>query len=219
MHKRLIAGALIALIFSYCSLFVPSSSKLYKRSLKKHPQYDAVIVPGVPFYAPQWDKPMLMRVIWSVHLYKRGLTKNIIMSGAAVYSPYVEAQIMKQYAVALGVPADHVFVEDKALHSTENVWYGFLLAKKLGFKTVAICSDPFQTRLLHRFAKKRTKGVEFLPTLFDTLRTLSHDTPVIEYEHLKLDTTTFIPLPQRESKWKRLRGTWGKNINYKDTVY
>ena len=141
------------------------------------------------------------------------------MSGAAVYSPYVEAEIMKQYAVALGVPADHVFVEGKAEHSTENVWYGFLLAKKLGFKTIALCSDPFQTRLLHRFGKRRTKGLEYLPTLFDTLRTLSHDTPEIDYKQLRLDTLTFKPLPSRESKWKRLRGTWGKNINYKDTVY
>ena len=69
---------------------------MYKRSLKKHPQYDAVIVPGVPFNEPSWDKPMLMRVVWAVHLYKRGITKNIIMSGSAVYTPYVEAKIMKQ---------------------------------------------------------------------------------------------------------------------------
>jgi uncharacterized SAM-binding protein YcdF (DUF218 family) len=216
MHKRLITGVLIAFIFSNCSLFVPSSGKLYKRALKKHPQYDAVIVPGVPFYPPDWDKPMLMRVVWAVHLYKRGITKNIIMSGSAVYTPYVEAKIMKQYAMVLGVPEDHIFVEDKAEHSTENVWYGFKLAKKLGFEKVALCSDPFQTRLLHRFGKKRTKGLEFLPTLFDTLKTLSHATPVIEYKHLKLDTATFIPLPQRESKWKRLKGTWGKSIDYKD---
>ncbi len=215
MHKKLIFGLLIAFIFSHCSLFVPSSRKLYKRALKKHPQYDAVIVPGVPFYEPEWDKPMLMRVVWAVHLYKRGLTKNIIMSGSAVYTPYVEAAIMKQYAIALGVPPEHIFVEGKAEHSTENIWYGFKMAKKLGFETVALCSDPFQTRLLHRFGRKRTKGLEFLPTLFDTLRTLSHATPVIEYKHLRLDTTSFIALPKRESKWKRLRGTWGKHIDYK----
>lgn len=215
MHKKLIILLISLICFSDCSLFVPSTRKLNKRSLKKYPQYDAVIVPGVPFNEPEWDKPMLMRVVWAVHLYKRGFTKNIIMSGGAVYTPYVEAKIMKQYAIALGVPEDHVFVEDKAEHSTENVWYGFKLAKKLGFENVALCSDPFQTRLLHRFAKKRVKGLEFLPTILDTLRTLSHATPVIEYKHLKLDST-FIPLPQRESKWRRLKGTQGRNINYKD---
>lgn len=216
MHKKLIAGSvLVILLFSYCSLFTPSATKMYKRSLKKHAQYDAVIVPGVPFNEPEWDRVMLMRVVWSVHLFKKGVTKNIIMSGAAVYTPYVEARIMKQYAIALGVPEQNIFVEDRAEHSTENVWYGFKLGQKQGFVNMALASDKFQTRLLYRFGRKRTKGLEFLPTLFDTLRTLSHETPKIEYKHLKLDST-FVPLPDRESKWRRFRGTQGKNINFKE---
>jgi uncharacterized SAM-binding protein YcdF (DUF218 family) len=150
-------------------------------------------------------------------LYKRGYTKNIIMSGAAVGTPYVEAEVMKQYAVALGVPPEHIFIENKAEHSTENVWYGYLLAKKLGFKTIALATDKFQNNLLYRFVKRRTPEVQFLPTIFDTLRTLSHATPQIEFKHLRLND--FIPLAERESKWKRLRGTQGKNINFKDTVY
>lgn len=188
---------------------------MYKRSLKKHPQYDAVIIPGVPFVEPEWDRTMLMRVIWGVHLYKRGIAKNLIMSGSAVYTPYVEAKIMKQYAVALGVPEERILIEDKAEHSTENIWYGFKLAKANGFKTIALSSDIFQTKLLYRFCKKRTKGVEFLPSIFDTLRTLPHETPIIEFKHLKLDT--FVALPDRESKWRRFRGTQGKNIDFKNT--
>ena len=215
MHKKRIAGSLVVILFfSYCSLFTPSASKMYKRSLKKHPQYDAVIVPGVPFNEPTWDKPMLMRVVWAVHLYKRGLTKNIIMSGSSVYTPYVEAKIMKQYAIALGVPEENIFIEERAEHSTENVWYSFKLGKKLGFNNIALCSDPFQTKLLYRFGKKRTKGLGFLPTIFDTLRTLPHDAPPIEYKHLKIEN--FTPLPKRESKWQRLRGTQGKHIDFKD---
>lgn len=215
MHKKPLAGSLVAiLLFSYCSLFTPSASKLYTRSLKKHAQYDAVIVPGVPFNEPEWDKPMLMRVIWAVHLYKRGLTKNIIMSGSAVYTPYVEAKIMKQYAIALGVPEDHVFIEEKAEHSTENVWYGYKLAKSKGFNSIALSSDIFQTKLLYRFCRKRTKDLGFLPSMFDTLRTLSHATPEIEYRHLKIND--FVALPERESKWRRLRGTQGKHINFQE---
>lgn len=217
MHKKLIAGSLVTVfLFSYCSLFTPSASKMYKRSLKKHPQYDAVIVPGVPFKEPEWDKPMFMRVAWAAHLYKRGLIKNIIMSGSAVYTPYVEAKIMKQYAIALGVPEQNIFIEDRAEHSTENVWYGYKLAKSKGFTSIALASDIFQTKLLYRFGKKRTKDLGYLPVIFDTLKTLSHATPPIEYKHLKLDST-FIALPDRESKWQRLRGTQGKHIDFKDT--
>jgi uncharacterized SAM-binding protein YcdF (DUF218 family) len=217
MRKKLILVFVIILTLSNCSLFVPGASKLYKRSLKKHPQYDVIIVPGFPFTEPQQEMQSLLRVVWSVHLYKRGIAKNIIYSGAAVYTPYVEGKIMKQYAVALGVPEEHVFVEDRAEHSTENVWYSYLLAKKNKFKTIALASDPFQTRLLYRFIKKRTKGVEFLPAIFDTLRTLPHEMPAIDYKPLKIEN--FVPITERQSKWKRWRGTQGKNINFKDTIY
>jgi uncharacterized SAM-binding protein YcdF (DUF218 family) len=217
MHKRLIFALIISLLVSNCSLFVPGPKKLNRRALAKHPQYDVVVVPGVPFREPEWDTPMLMRVIWSVHLYKRGYTKNIIMSGGAVGTPYVEAEIMKQYAIALGVPAERIFVEAKAEHSTENAWYGYLLAKKLGFKTVALATDKFQNNLLYRFVKRRIPDMQFLPTIFDSLRTLSHATPTIEYKQLRLKE--FVSLAERESKLKRWRGTRGKNINFKDTVY
>jgi hypothetical protein len=183
--------------------------------MKKHAQYDAVIVPGVPFIEPEWDRVMLMRVIWAVHLYKRGITKNIIMSGASVYSPYAESKIMKQYAIALGVPEQNIFVEDKAEHTTENVWYSYKLAKLNGFTIVALASDPFQTKLVYRFCRRRVKPVSFLPSIFDTLRTLSHETPIIEYKHLKIEN--FVALPDRESKWERLRGTRGKHIDFKNT--
>ena len=197
-----------------CALFKPSPAKLTKRALKAHPVYDAVIVPGVPFMEPAWDRVMQMRVIWAVYLFKKGYTKNIIMSGSSVYSPYVEAQIMKAYALKLGVPEEHVLTEEKAEHSTENVWYGYKVAKSHQFHAVALASDPFQTRLLLRFGKKRVKDIKYLPVLFDTLRTLPHDTPSIDYEKLRVQN--FVPLPQRQSKWERLKGTWGKHINFKE---
>ena len=217
MCKRLILLFAAALFFSNCSLFVPGAKKLNRRSLKKHSQYDVVIVPGVPFTESEWSGPMMFRMIWAVHLYKKGYAKNLMMSGGAVYTPYVEAEIMKQYAIAMGVPAEHIIVESKAEHSTENVWYGYLLAKKLRFKTIALASDPFQSRLLYRFIRKRTKGVELLPALTDSTRMYDHASPKIDYRHLKVEN--FIPITERESKWKRWRGTQGKNINYKDTIY
>lgn len=214
MHKNhtLIVLAL-GLFMSSCMLFTPSAGKLYKRSLAQHPQYDAVIVPGVPFNEPKMDNVMLMRVTWAVHLFKKGYAKNLIMSGSSVYTPYVEGQIMKLYAVALGVPEDKIFVEDKAEHSTENVWYGYHLGKAKGFKTIALATDPFQTKMLYRFGKRRTKEVAFLPVIFDTLRTLPHITPEIDHQSVKI--SNFVSLPERESWWKRFKGTRGKNINYK----
>ena len=57
------------------------------------------------------------RVVWAVYLHRIGVTRRIIMSGSAVYSPWVEAKVMREYAVALGVPREDVLIEDRAEHS------------------------------------------------------------------------------------------------------
>lgn len=214
--RTLIYRVIIAasLVLSSCMLFKPSEEKLTRRALAAHNSYDAVIVPGVPFKEPYWDRVMQMRVIWAVHLYKRGLTRNLIMSGSSVYTPFVEAKVMKAYAMKMGVPEDHIFIEDRAEHSTENVWYGYKIAQAHHFGNVALASDPFQTKLLLRFGKRRIKNLYYLPVLFDTLRTLSHDTPTIAYEHLRVPN--FVPLPERQSKLERLKGTRGKHINFRE---
>lgn len=216
MHKKLLIGVFgLSLLFSSCALFTPSAGKLYKQSLSSHNQYDAVIVPGVPFKEPAWDNVMLMRVTWAVHLYKIGLTKTLIMSGSSVYTPYVEAKIMKLYAMALGVPEDKIIIESRAEHSTENVWYGYHLGKQNGLNNIALATDPFQTKILYRFGKKHTKDLAYLPVLFDTLKTLPHLTPDINYTAIRLND--FVSLPERQSWWKRFKGTRGKNINLNES--
>lgn len=205
---------LCSVLLSSCLLLQPSASKLTNRAYSETKQYDAIIVPGVPFNEPYWDMTMQMRVLWATYLYKKGSTRKIIMSGGSVYSPYIEAEIMKLYASALGVPGNDIIVENKAEHSTENIWYGYKLAKSLGLHKIALATDPFQTRMTYRFGKRRLKDLRYLPVIFDTLRTIPHDTPTINYQPLKLNN--FVPITEKQSLWKRLKGTWGKNINYKE---
>lgn len=204
----------LIVVLNSCILFQPSAQKLTNRALAEHQQYDAVIVPGVPFLEPKWDRTMQMRVIWAIHLYNKGIAKKIIMSGSSVYSPYIEAQIMKLYAIECGIPADDIIVEDKAQHSTENIWYGYKLAKVLGYQNVALSTDPFQTRMTYRFGKKRLKDLKYLPVIFDTLKTLPHTEPVINYQGYKVQN--FVPITETQSFWYRFRGTMGKHINFKE---
>ena len=211
--KHILYIPVLILVMSSCMLFQPSAKKLNQRALAAHKQYDAVIVPGVPFMEPKWDATMQMRVLWAIHLYKNGSTKKIIMSGSSVYSPYVEAQIMKLYAIEFGVPTEDIIIEDKALHSTENVWYGYKLAKSLGLEKIALSTDPFQTRMTYRFGKKRLKDLKYLPVLFDTLKTLPHNVPEINFLPHKIEN--FVPITETQSFWYRFRGTMGKHIDFK----
>jgi hypothetical protein len=177
--------------------------------------YDMITVPGVPFTEKGWDSTMKARVYWSKYLYDKGIAKNVIYSGSSVYSPYYEGEIMAMYAIAIGIPEEHVFSETKAEHSTENLYYSYFKSKKLGFNHIALATDPYQAKQLRRFARvKVNKDVGIIPIVFDTLRAMQPTmiNPVID--HQKAYNKDFIPLSSRESFWKRFRGTMGKNIDH-----
>jgi len=187
---------------------------LYESAL--HKKYDLVVVPGVPLENGKWSMVMKARIYWSKHLYDAGIAKNIMYSGNAVYTPYVEAEVMALYAQAIGIPKEHIFTESKAEHSTENIYYSYKKAKQLGFKDIALASDPFQTKMLQRFTRLRvSKDVDLIPIVIDSLRTMevSMTDPDINFEVLHVKD--FTPLPERKGFFSRLQGTIGWDLDKK----
>lgn len=202
----------IVLIISGCTFFRPSPSTLFKRALKNQP-YDVIIVPGVPYDGKNWSTAMKGRVIWAAYLIKKGIAKNVIFSGGAVYSPYVEAKAMALFAEQLGVPTEKIFIEDKAEHSTENIYNSYHMAKKMGYTKMAVASDPFQSNLLMGFTKRRFKlPIAHIPFIIDTLATIDDASPKINVDSLKV--SNFKSILETQSKWYRFQGTRGKNIKF-----
>jgi len=196
-----------------CAYSEKASSRLLKEAEQSAP-FDVIIVPGVPFKDGRWDTIMKGRVYWSKYLYDHGITKNIIYSGSAVYSPYYEAEIMALYAGALGIPSKHIFTETKAEHSTENLYYGYKKAQQLGFKKVALASDPFQSKLLRSYARRRVStAIQFIPFVVDTLKKMQPAMTDPQIPYSKAFKENFISITQRDSFWKRLKGTIRGNID------
>jgi len=198
----------LALVLTHCS-FKRYAEKSYARALKEKP-FDVIIVPGVPYEKDQTTSVMKMRIWWAKHLYDSGFTRNIIFSGSAVYSPFVESIAMKVIADSLGIPAERTFAETKAEHSTENIYYSWKMAKRLGFRKIALATDPFQSRLLKSFIRKYCPEIQEVPIVFDVLAIDDGVLPTI-------DTTTafvadFVSIKEREGFWQRLNGTMGKRI-------
>ena len=198
-------------VLNSCSYSQKSARRLLAKSGTT--VYDVIVVPGVPLENGKWSRTMKGRVYWAKYLYDRGIAKNIMFSGSAVYTPYYEAIIMGLYATALGVPAGHVFYETKAEHSVENIYYSYKKAKALGFNKIALASDPFQTKSLSRFTRKRiSPDIVMLPMITDTLKMLepSMTDPVIDVD--RAFNKDFISIKKREGFIKRLKGTMGRNI-------
>lgn len=193
-----------------CVSYRKRPNRLFHHVVDTKQHFDAGIVPGVPFNN-KWDSVMKGRVLWADFLFKKGIIKNIIFSGGAVYTPYYEAKIMGLYAQQLGIPPENIFYETKAEHSTENIYYSYELAREMGFKSLALITDPFQSSLTKGFTRRRfATPIQHIPFLVDTLKKLNSQDCIID------PSSAFEPhfrsIVEREGFIKRFRGTLGAFI-------
>ena len=108
LSRQIILFCLLSFFLSSCRGLFLSKEKAYSKAIATKP-FDVIIVPGFPYFEGQpWPQVVQMRMIWSKFLYQNGYTKNIIFSGSAVYSPYVEGKTMKAFAIAMGIPEEHI---------------------------------------------------------------------------------------------------------------
>lgn len=173
-------------------------------------KYEAIIVPGIPFEPPSWNRIMEARVKWAVWLYQKGYTKKIIFSGSAVYTPYLESEIMALYAQKLGVKKGDIILESEAQHGSENLYFSYKQAKDLGLKKVALATDPYQGALMFKHNRKFDLDIPFLPVLFDTLITLDMPTPEIDYEKAKVEA--FTPIDEKYGPLEKYQNSMGKRV-------
>jgi uncharacterized SAM-binding protein YcdF (DUF218 family) len=201
----------LAMCFPSCLFLGPSAARLYSRAQERKP-YDVVIVPGIPYDSTvgTWSRTMKGRIYWAKHLYETGITKNILFSGSSVYTPYVESEIMALYARQLGIPDTCIFVEKQAEHSTENVYYSYYLARRMGFEKIAVATDPVQSRLLRSYPRMIGLKIDFIPFVLDTLRVMPMQEVGIEAEQTR--QSFFEPIQDRESRFRRWMGTLGLNV-------
>lgn len=208
--KKIAILAVLGILLTAC---VSQSAERSFERYAIHQPYDAIIVPGVPFDGTTWSEVMKMRVHWAVYLYQQKYTKTIIFSGSSVYSPYVEAKIMALYAEKLGVPQEHIYTEEKAEHSSENLYYSYKVARENQLAKVALATDPFQGSFLRGFAHKiKLDSLGFLPIVFDKLKTIDLYTPEIDPSSAYVED--FESVVERENAFVRFQGTMGKHIKF-----
>ena len=201
---------ILLLACSSCYFLGPSSVKRYAIATL-HKPYDVAIVPGLPFKDGKCDTLLKTRILWSVFLYKKGVVKNIIYSGSAVYSPYTEGCGMALYAEALGVDKEHIFIDSVAEHSTENLYYSYQIARDQGFDKIALATDPFQSYMLYKYSKKYfDTEIQFIPIVYDSIAAMMNQPLSVDISDAHVDG--FVPLPERESLKQRVKASRGGRV-------
>ena len=216
MKRSLSTPAFISCAFFILCSFDKNKKESNNLKDKIANPYDVIIVPGVPYQEPSLKSVLKSRILWAKYLFEKGVTKNIIFSGASVYTPYIESKVMKIYADSLGIPSENTFAEEEAEHSTENIFYSVQMARDLGFKRIALATDHFQAIFLKGYIKKKFPDVEIIAIQYKKIN-MKTAWPEIDAEPAYANN--FVSLTERENKLKRFKGTMGKNVidNKKDS--
>ncbi|MBA3705825.1 MAG: YdcF family protein [Bacteroidetes bacterium] len=196
--------------FLLCSYDYRNSEKVNPEKTEHQDQYDIIIVPGVPYQQPSFAIVLKSRILWAKYLFEQKIAKNIIFSGSSVHTPYIEGKIMRIYADSLGISSVNTFSEIKAEHSTENVIYSLQLAKKMGFKRIAVATDPYQAIMLKNFIKRKCPEVEVITIEYNKIHLKTSPWPDIDASSAYVNN--FVPLGDRENCLKRFTGTMGRHI-------
>jgi uncharacterized SAM-binding protein YcdF (DUF218 family) len=85
------------------------------------------------------------RVKRAVDLYHAGYARNVVFSSGFVFV-FKEAEIMKALAVANGVPADAIVIEERARSTNENVAYVSEILSRNSWQSALLVSSPYHMR-------------------------------------------------------------------------
>lgn len=114
---------------------------------------------GVGFYLSPQDEPQKSDVIVvvsggqttsraqkGIELYKEGLAKDIVFSGAAIDDGPSNAFTMKKLALAEGIESKHIFIDEASQNTYENAVYSKKIFDQIGAKKIILVTSPYHQR-------------------------------------------------------------------------
>jgi uncharacterized SAM-binding protein YcdF (DUF218 family) len=105
---------------------------------------DAALVLGFALAADGSPRPQIVgRVDHAVALYKQGRVKRLVLSGGAGKAGHTEAGVMRDLALAAGVPAEALILEEDSRSTIENFACSRPVLEKLSAQRVLLVTEPW----------------------------------------------------------------------------
>ena len=130
LHKLFIA-AIIAVVIGIIYIVVANLIVTCSTSSRMHEaeyyqtknDYDAIIVLGCGIYDNSIPTPLMSdRLDAAIILYNNGVAPKILMSGDHREDDYNEVAVMREYAMAHGVPSEDIFMDHAGLSTYETMY-------------------------------------------------------------------------------------------------
>lgn len=106
--------------------------------------YDIAIILGAALGDDGRPRPALLRrVAHGVALHRQGVVPRLLMAGGQVRGPVPESWVMRDLALAAGLAAESVLVEDSSQDTVDNVRLSLSLLAGSGWTRLLVVSDVY----------------------------------------------------------------------------
>lgn len=145
--SRSITIACIAAACAVAALFCLAAGIVFYDEGGTAARADAAIVLGAASWGDVPSPVFRERINYAVALYKSGMVKKIIFTGArdSADEPPASA-VAKRYAAGLGVPEADCLEEASSRTTEENLYFARELARAGGLATFLVVSDPLHMK-------------------------------------------------------------------------
>lgn len=125
---------------------------------------DAIIILGYPAKSSHKPGPILRsRLDKGIELYKQGLAKKVVLTGAAVRNANIEAEVMAEYCKRNGIDEDALILEKKAYNTYENALYTRKIMKAQKLRTGIVVTSDFHIPRARYIFRHFAKDLQFEP--------------------------------------------------------
>ena len=135
----------LVLVLIYLSLV---AKDIYSFSLTSSlAQADAAVVMGATVFRNRPSPVFRERINHAINLYRQGSVRYLIFTGGlAGNDDLAESEAARNYAIAQGVPTEHIFIETESYNSCLNLIEAKRIMEENDLSQALIVSDPLHMR-------------------------------------------------------------------------
>ena len=147
MKRVLAKAAAIILSLSLLTVIGTAASIYTYGGVSSDMQADAAVVLGAAVWTKNVSPVFRERINHAITLYRSNKVRKIIFTGGqGSRNEPTEAAAARSYALANGIPAQDILVEQNSHTTYENIFYAKQLVNDNNLKKVLIVSDPLHMK-------------------------------------------------------------------------
>jgi uncharacterized SAM-binding protein YcdF (DUF218 family) len=136
---------------------------------------DAALVLGFALDDAGQARPQLLgRMDRAADLQRQGIVPRLVLSGGAAKSGRTEAGVMRELAIARGVPPDALVLDEAARSTIENFACSLPILERLNARRTLVVTEPWHMRRAMLLARRHGLDARAAPATSEVWRSPRH---------------------------------------------